>query len=246
MPKTSSGKGKIAGATAGVDDVEIKVTVSEKKEAAAEKAFELHRKKGEERRIFFFDTSRLALFEKGLVLRAREVAGEKDDSTVKVRPVDPGKIPAKYRGLAGFKIEADGVGERMIRSASLTVAQRRREIDEAHRGKRPIAKLFSSEQEDFISELSPVAVDFGALVVLGPVEATRWKVRHPGLPFEITAENWLLPDRRDLLEVSIKVPNAQAAAATAAFSGFLVELGLKPEGGQQTKTRAVLDFFTRQ
>jgi hypothetical protein len=246
MPKSSEGKGRIASATAGVDDVEVKVTVSEKKEAAAEKAFGLHRKQGEQRHIFFFDTFKLDLFNEGVVLRARKVEGGKDDSTVKIRPVDPDKITKKWRGLDGFKIEADGVGGRLIRSASLTVAQRRHEIEEVHQGKRSIAKLFSSEQEAFLSELSQLAFDFAALAALGPVSAVRWKLRHPGLPYEITAENWALPDKRDLLEVSIKVPGAQAAAATAAFSGFLNELGLKSEGGQQTKTRIVLEFFSKQ
>ena len=74
-----------------------------------------------------------------------------------------------------------------------------------------------------------------------PAPATRFKFKHPGMPYQITLEDWRLPDGEDLIEVSIKAPNAQAAAAASAFTGFLTELGLKPEGGQQAKTRVALE-----
>ena len=78
------------------------------------------------------------------------------------------------------------------------------------------------------------------------MDALRWKVQHDGLPYPITAEEWTLPDHRDLLEVSIKVPTAQAAAASAAFDSFLKGLHLQPQGGQETKTRIALEFFVKQ
>ena len=93
--------------------------------------------------------------------------------------------------------------------------------------------------------MSPLAIEFESLMVLGPVDAFRWKVTHHGLPYPIPAEEWTLPDRRDLLEVSIKVPTAQAAAASAAFDSFLKELKLQPRGGQETKTRVALEFFVK-
>ena len=228
-----------------VQAIELKVTISEQREDAAADAFELDKDKGERRRIFFFDTSALALFRKGVVLRAREVKGGKDDSTVKIRPVDPDDVDDKWGRLSGFKIEADGVGNRLIRSASLSVEQKRDEIEEVEQKVRAIRKLFSDEQESFLARMSPVDVDFAALKVLGPVSARRWKVKHDGLPYEITAEEWTLPNERDLLEVSIKVPAAQAAAASAAFDSFLRGLELKPQGGQETKTRVALEFFTK-
>lgn len=230
--------------TAGAQGVELKVTVSEQRERAAADAFALTPKKGERRRIFFFDTQALALFERGLVLRAREVKGGEDDSTVKIRPVDPRKVSDKWGRLTGFKIEADGVGDRLIRSASLSVVQAGGEIKAVEQKLRSIKKLFSDQQESFL-EVSRVPVEFEALKVLGPVNALRWKVEHAGLPYPITAEEWTLPDGRDLLEVSIKVPTAQAAAASAAFDSFLKGLQLKPQGGQETKTRIALEFFVK-
>ena len=244
---TNPGRGMpAADGTAGTDAVELKVTVSETKERAAAHAFGLDPSRGERRHIYFFDNGRLGLFERGLVLRAREVKGGEDDTTVKVRPVDPGRISARWRGLKGFKLEADGVGDRMIRSASLSAQQRGDEIRMAARRLRPVKKLFSDEQEAFLGAMSPGRIDLDPLVVLGPVDALRWKVEHEGLPFVITAEEWTLPNGRDLLEVSIKVPTAQAPAASAAFDRFLKGLGLEPKGGQETKTRIALEFFVKQ
>jgi hypothetical protein len=246
MPTNTGRNNQATDRTAGAEGIELKVTVSERQEGAAAAAFNLDPKKAERRRIFFFDTPALALFKKGLVLRAREVKDGQDDSTVKIRPVDPTKVADKWRRLAGFKIEADGVGDRLIRSASLSVAQNDDEIKTVERGLRSIKKLFSDEQETLLTDMSPVPVDYASLKVLGPVSALRWKMTHNGLPYPITAEEWTLPDGRDLLELSIKVPTAQAAAASGAFDGFLKGLRLKPEGGQETKTRIALEFFVKK
>jgi hypothetical protein len=89
-------------------------------------------------------------------------------------------------------------------------------------------------------------IDIQELEVLGPVDALRWKVKHPGMPYQITIEDWRLPDGQKLMEVSIKAPSAQAAAAAAAFTGFLTELGLKPESSQKAKTRVVMEAFSKQ
>ena len=167
MPTNHRRDDHITEGTAGTQGVELKVTISERKERAAARAFGLDPKEGERRRIFFFDTADLALFNRGLVLRAREVKNGKDDSTVKIRPVDRQKITDTWRRLNGFKIEADGVGSKLIRSASLSVDQRDDEIKAVESGVRAIEKLFSSEQELLLAEMSPVHVNFWALQVLG-------------------------------------------------------------------------------
>jgi hypothetical protein len=233
----------MANATAGADAVEIKVSVVEKK--ATEKEFGLRRSEGQHREVYFFDTPRIELFGKGVVLRARKVENAKDDSTVKIRPVEPDEISEKWRGMHGFKIEADGIGARMIRSASFSVAQSRGEIDEVRCRRRPIERLFSADQEEFLSELGADKIDLENLEILGPVDAMRWQLKHPGLPYQLTIEDWRLPGGLSLIEVSIKAESAQAAAAAAAFTGFLAELGLKPESSQTAKTRAVLEAFSK-
>ena len=50
------------------------------------------------RRVFFFDTDDLALLGGDVVLRGRVTRDDDDDSTVKLRPVDPTKIAAAGSG----------------------------------------------------------------------------------------------------------------------------------------------------
>jgi len=236
----------LAEGTTGTQGVELKVTVSQEKEDAAARAFGLDQKPGERRRIFFFDTPDLALFKHGVVLRAREKKGGKDDSTVKIRPVDPEKLADKWHRLTGFNIEADGVGNTLTRSASLSVEQGDDEIKAVERNIRAIEKLYSPEQEQLLAEMSPVRVNFKELWVLGPGHAVRWDVTHEALSYPIAVEEWTLTDGWDLIEVSIKVKTAQASTASAAFDEFLKGLHLKPQGGQETKTRIALEFFVKQ
>jgi hypothetical protein len=69
-------------------------------------------------------------------LRACRVSGGADDSTVKLRPVDPATIADGWKKTPGFEIELDRVGE----------------IDDVARGGRPIRSLFSMDQERLIAE----------------------------------------------------------------------------------------------
>ena len=244
MRRTSVGRaGRAARATARTDAIEVKVTLVERDETMALRKFGLARKKGERRRIFFYDTPKLDLYRKGICLRAREMAEDECDSTVKVRPVEPTRVADRWRRKSGFKVEADAIGSKIVRSASLTITQKPREVEEVARGGRPIGKLFSREQEVFLRELAPVHVDFAKLVPLGPVAVLRWRFRDEGLPYELCAEEWRLPDGHDVIEISIKARRAEAAAAQAALQGFLAELGITPETRQRTKTRMALEYF---
>lgn len=77
------------------------------------------------------------------------------------------------------------------------------------------------------------------------MRAWRWKYNHPGLPWPITGELWQRHDGARLFEVSIKVPVAQAAAASAGFMAFLAEVGAERDDGQQAKTRWALDHSAK-
>ena len=246
-PRRSGRAGQTARATAGTEVIEVKLTVAERHEPLVLRKLGLERDDAERRRIFFYDTRSLALYRRGIALRAREMDGEECDSTVKIRPVEPKRIANKWRKRSGFKLEADAVGGKVICSASFTVPQQPKEIDEVASGARPIAKLFSAEQEEFLQELAPIAVDFTKLVPLGPVAALRWKSEDERIPYELCAEEWRLPDGHDLIELSIKAKRAEAAAARAAFEGFLAELGIERDSNaQQTKTRTMLEYFAQR
>ncbi|MDC0723114.1 hypothetical protein [Nannocystis bainbridge] len=237
--QTDAAPGTMARATAGIEAVEIKQTVAATGHARALAVLGLRPQGALWRRLFFYDTPGLELHAGGVVLRARATVGEPDDSTVKIRPVDPARVE-RWRGTPGFKLEADIVGAAVIRSASLTSRQGRTEIEAVARGERAVAKLFSQAQEAFLGALAPSPVALAELLSLGPVHVRRWQVRHPGLPQRICAEAWRMPDGGSLLELSIKADPAAAASAAAGFSGFLAELGIAVREAPEPKTRTAL------
>ena len=130
----------------------------------------------EERTVYFFDTPTLELFDVGLVLRARKVKGDVDDTTVKIRPVDPARIPIDWMKTEGFEVEMDRVGDKQVISAKLTAEQDGGEIDEAVAGERPLRKLFSADQERLIAEFGPKDVGWEALAPMGPIAVQKWKI----------------------------------------------------------------------
>ena len=228
---------------AAMDAVEIKCTIRPDQELRAERAMEVDEDTADVRLVYFYDTPDLDLFKAGVVLRARPVKGDADNSTVKFRPVEPASIPRDWQRWEGFKLEADWVGDRVVCSASLTVLQQRDEIDEVAKRKRAIGKLFSSDQERFLREFHKVPVGFGKLRVMGPIRVLRWKPKHETFPHELTLEEWRLPSGEELVEVSIKAPPNEALHARKEFETHLRKLGLDPEGAQDTKTRTALEYF---
>jgi hypothetical protein len=83
-------------------------------------------------------------------------------------------------------------------------------------------------------------------VVLGPLIAQRWRIEDPGCPWPITAELWTRGDRKRMMELSIKSPSIQAAAAVGGFMAFLAEVGAERDKSQQAKTRWALDYYVEK
>ena len=86
-------------------------------------------------------------------------------------------------------------------------------------------------------------IDFTTLVVLGPLKAQRWRFEDPACPWPITAELWRREDGQQLMEVSIKAPIVQAAAAIGGFMAYLAEVGAERDDSEQTKTRWALGYY---
>lgn len=224
-----------------VKDVEIKVTIRENQELLATRALNLSEEKAQRREIYFFDTPSLALFEAGIILRARIVEDDPDNSTVKIRPIDPSHIAKAWKDMDDFKLEADWVGERKVCSASLDARQKRGEIDEVAAGGRELRKLFSAEQEQFLAAYTDTRIDFNSLIVLGPIKVLRWEHRYNDLDHEVCIEEWRLPKTgTDLIEISIKAPTGEANAAQGEFKKWLTLRGLSSDSQQETKTRVAL------
>lgn len=232
------------GPDSGIEAVELKITARANQEELVRAELRKADVDPEIRRVYFFDTHDLALYDEGVVLRARVTRDSADDSTVKLRPVVPADIDRRWKETDGFEIELDMVGDTPVCSAKLEAKQRRDEIDNVAAGESPLRTLFSEDQERLIGDYAPIGISWHELSVLGPVDVRKWELEPAGFPYEVTVEEWVLPDESDLIELSIKVPPDEAVGAGRAFRALLADRGLDPSGDQQAKTRTVLQFFT--
>jgi uncharacterized protein YjbK len=229
-----------------VESVEIKLTVRADQEQMVHSALEREDVEPEKRQVYFFDTDNLDLYESGLVLRARKVQDDTDNTTVKLRPVVPADIGERWKRLAEFSIEMDAMGEKLVCSAKLDSEQEGGEIDSVMEGKTDQRKLFTSDQEELIREFGPGGVDWDQIHPLGPVDTRKYELEMDELDHEVTVEIWVLPDGSDLVELSIKVAPDEAEDAGRDLREFLTSQGFDVGGDQQTKTRAALNFFSGQ
>jgi hypothetical protein len=243
MERGAATRGKFAKEIAGADDIEIKATVPHYQIREALKRFGLTESNDEERYIYFFDTPKLELLAAGIITRARRVIGDVHDSTVKFRPIIPEHVGKKWRRFPDFKIEADASETSLVKSASFSMPVAKGHIKRVAGGKKPISDIFTLAQERFLESIAGHKLDFASLVVLGPLVAQRWKFMDPGCPWAITAELWTRGDGKKMMELSIKAPSVQAAAAVGGFMAFLAEVGAERDKNQQSKTRWALDYY---
>lgn len=138
---------------------------------------------GTAREVYFYDTADLALKSVHLVLRFRTTEGEKDNSTVKLRPVP--EDDEAWRQIPGIEIEGDMVGREFKVSAKLD-------------DKRKAGTAMPSELAELFGEQQALLarVDLDVLSVLGPVRALVWELGDvEGFPFKLDVEEWNVEDQ---------------------------------------------------
>ncbi len=106
----------------------------------------------EVRVIYSFDSAKLDLFNSDVVLRARPVKGDADDSIVKIRPIQPSKVMGAWRQVEGFKLEADCTGDQIVCSASLASTQKHDDTNNVTDGNAPMDTIISKHQILLLSE----------------------------------------------------------------------------------------------
>ena len=241
--------GSSVGKADGSDDevrVELKVTLDPAEIELARYRFGLDDDAGELRFVHFYDTLALDLFDAGVILRARKIVGDDDDSTVKIRPLDAENVDDAWREIGDFKCEIDRTPTASVSSCSLSDRQGPAEIGRVAQGKHSIASLFDDAQEEFLATFGPDAPSFPDLVDLGAVETMVWKVESSQLDEKMTFELWHLPDGSDILEVSIKVDAEDADDAIDDLLGYLDDHDLRVDAQQETKTRAAIEQLAAQ
>lgn len=221
---------------------EVKVAIEPGQIARARSRLSLRNDKSQTRRIYFYDTLSLAVLDGGTILRAREIDGDDDDSTVKLRPFTVDQLGAGFRTLDGLKCEIDRSPDNESSACSLKVAQDEGEIDDVYDGVREVDKLFSAEQEELFATYGP-AVGWDELFIFGPIPARVWTITTSALPDKLTAELWYLPDATQMLELSMKVDAGDADDAMDDLLDFIDARGLDLAAEQESKTRRALEAF---
>ncbi|HEY5928036.1 MAG TPA: hypothetical protein VIV11_40395 [Kofleriaceae bacterium] len=237
--EADDGGGKADGAEA---RAELKVTLEPTDIRRARYRLSLLNDQSQQRSIWFFDTPALTLLDAGLILRAREIDGEEDDSTVKLRPFTLDDLSEEFRVLDDMKCELDRLPDTATPSCSLKIDQDEGEIASVARGERTLDKLYSSEQEALFAAYGP-AIGLDELATLGPIRARVWTLRSDELPEKVTAELWYLADGSQTLELSMKVDAADQDDGMADLLDFVEDRGLHLDKEQESKTRRALELL---
>ena len=233
--------GELLAVLSDAGSVELKLTVPESDQLSVARSLGLDPVDAQIRQVFFFDTPALGLNAHGVVVRARRVQGRGGDSVVKVRPVEPGALPPRFRNARGMKVEVDAMPGGFVCSATMKRSVDNSDVAAAVAGDVPLTTLFSDKQRAFLDAHRPAEVSLADLSVLGPVLVLKLKLRDAGRPF--VAEMWLFPDNSRVLELSTKCTPDDAFQAAAEARVFLAGRGVDLSGAQETKTRRALEFF---
>ena len=225
------------------DSVELKLTVPVGDRQAAAASMGVDPLDAQIRQVYFFDTPDLALYESGLVVRARRVQRKGDDSVVKLRPVVPSELDEALRGSPGFGVEVDAMPGGFVCSGSMKHSLGAKDVRRAVLGERPLRKLFSKEQRALYKTHAPEGIAIDDLAILGPVFVLKLRFSPDGYARKLVAELWLYPDNSMVLELSTKCLPAEAFDVAAEAREFLSHHGVDLSGEQETKTKKALEFF---
>jgi hypothetical protein len=237
---------ELVGLIGSSDSVELKVTLPATAHRGTIQALGLDPLDAQIRQVFFFDTPDLALYRAGVAVRARRVQGRSGDSVVKLRPVKPDELPEDVRRSASMNVEVDAMPGGYVCSASMKGKVPNAAVREAIQGTRPVSKVFSKEQRAFYTEHAPEGLKLNQLSILGPTFVLKETIVPRKFPRRIVAEVWLLPNGQRILELSTKCAPNEAFQVGVETRAYLEGLGLDLATDPQTKTKATLDFYSKQ
>jgi hypothetical protein len=237
---------EILALTSAADTVELKTSVPDSAQRSALKALDLDPLEAQIRQVFFFDTPDLRLDAQGLVVRARRIQGKGDDTVIKLRPVDPSRLPAELRSSPSFGVEVDAMPGGFVCSASLKGIPLKAAVKQVTDGRARISKLFSKEQRALFAAHAPAGVELDQLAILGPIFVLKIKWPPTGFNRKLVVELWLYPDDSRILELSTKCLPNEAFQVAAETRAFLSSRGIDLTGQQAPKTRRALDYFSSQ
>ena len=233
----------------GANSVELKVTIPTAAHRATIQGLPMDPVESQPRQIYFFDTPDLALYRAGVVVRARRIQGGRGDTVIKLRPVDPEKLPSDLRRNPSFNVEVDALPGGFVCSGSFKGRTTGREIHDVVTGKKLPSKIYSKDQRAFYRLHAPAGIELDSLVPLGPtfILKDRFNVQtsldDKAPPRSMVAAVWFYPDGSRILELSTKCLPNEALGVAGECRAYFAERKVSLNALQQTKTKTALEFY---
>ena len=225
-----------------VGQVELKFAVAEESHAAVRTLLEVGAKRT--RTVYYLDTADLTLRRQGALARVR--GGQRPDSVVKLRPIDPDAVPPALRRRDDFTVEVDVTPDSFIASGSLKRRLRRHAVERAVHGRNRLRTLFSDQQLALIDSRLHGVLTVDDLQPWGPVEVRRTRPGQDGPGRGLELQEWIYPDGSRLMEVSTRCGSADLLQTAAQAKAFLDRHAIAQSGPCPTKADSTLDYFTRR
>jgi hypothetical protein len=197
------------------------------------------------RSVHYFDTPKLDLARRGVVVRLRSVGDRRGDATVKLRRAAPARLPKPLRRHRDLAVEIDTLPDARHWSAALRRELPADALREVLRGRRCLGDVLSGSQRRLYGAQPDGGPDLRLLRRVGPVRVRRLKLATLDCGSRVVAESCRYPDGSRLVEVSAKCPSTVAARAAAEFTALLRALHVDTAPEQRTKTRTALELLAR-
>ncbi|MEL7036925.1 MAG: CYTH domain-containing protein [Cyanobacteria bacterium J06592_8] len=219
-----------------IDEVEIKVFFDPSQFPQLEEKFHLHQKPHIQRVSCFFDTPSLHLLKKGVTLRIRLHRKRKDSLTLKLRNLDSHLICQELYDQSRFRLKVNQSGKHQTHIAKLETRTGKNQLKQVVAGEKEIRKALNRVQKKLFRQYTGSAELLDQLKLYRIVEARIWKWYERTFPHRLTLEEWFLPSRILLLELSIKVNPLEAEAAQKQLYQWLERQNIDYDLSQHSKT----------
>jgi len=171
--------------------------------------------------VWLFDDAALTLFERGLRVRLR-AHGKHGDLTVKIANQDCSRIDAKMVPPKEGKCEFDVHGASMSGTVSLSRHLSRKKWKDLVAGRVATADVLSPVQIAYLRDVAkiwPLPTDLRAL---GPKQSRAYAMQDKSYEVDVSK----LPSGEQYVEMSHRVPVAEAQTARAALDAMLARSGV--------------------
>ncbi len=198
--------------------------------------------RGEPFTVWLFDDAALTLYAKGLRLRLRDKGGASAELTLKVADQDCKALPKDAIPNGEGKCEYDLHGAKLAGAASISRELPLAKAAEITAGRVPLAASLSATQQRFLQQAGAWPLPAG-LRPLGPTRVTSYRGNGKrALSLDVSE----LPGGEHYIEVSRKVPLADAARLRDAFEADLAKAGVPVCADQSAQAATKLNALLRR